>query len=172
MEICRITTLSTEFLFSHKLYLGLLKDLLKWKGKLCGLGPSMYLSDSEITIKSSNWKLLARSSAAVSRNSSTEVRKNNAYFYQQRIQIALQGRIPMLLALHCCKRLVTSTKTTLRPEIVLFVVRFMCDRNGSLGNHESQMLIVVFSPSEPLRCHQSLRKRFLQHVCFEKRCVD
>jgi len=148
MEICRIAVLSTVFLFFHKFCLDLLKDLRKWKGKFCGLAPSMYLSDSEIAIKSSNRKRLARSTAAVSRNISTEVRKNNADFYRQRIQIALQGRIPMLVALHCCNRLVTSTKTTLRPEILLFVVHFMCDRNGSLGVPDCQMLTIVSSPSE------------------------
>lgn len=153
MEICRIATSSTECLYFHKHF------PFKLKAKLCGLGQSTYLSDSEIIIKSSTWKLLASSSTAGLRNSSTEVRKNNADFYQQIIQTAHLGRVHMLGSWHHCNRLVTSTKTPLRPEIVLFVVRLLCEGKGSIGVHESQMPIVVSSPSEHLRCHECQRKK-------------
>lgn len=171
MEICRIATSSTEYLSFPKPSLNLLKDLLKLKGNLCSMGLSTYLSDSETATKSSSWKLLANSSTAVIRKSSTEVRKNNADFYQQRIQIAHLGRAHLLGSWHHCNRLVTSTKTTLRPEIVLFVVHLMCERKGSLGVHESQMPIVVSSPSEPLRCHECQRKKISPtHLLWEVLC--
>lgn len=143
---------------------------IKWKA--LGLRQSTYLCDSEITIKSSTWKLLANSSTAVSRNSSTEVRKNNADFYQQRIQIARLGRVHILGSWHLCNRLVISTKSALRPGVVLFVVRLMWERKGSLGAHESQMPIVASSPSESLRCHEGQRKKISQHICFKKCCAD
>lgn len=98
--------------------------------------------------------------------------KNNVGFYQEIIQIARLGRVHMLGSWHHCNRLVTSTKTPLGPEIVLFVVSLMCERKSSLGVHESQMPIVVPSPSEPLRCHECQEKKNSQHIWFKKCCVD
>lgn len=94
--------------------------------------------------KSSNWKLLARSSAAVSRSRSTEVRKNNVclVFLQKReLKLHFKGEYPRWLPCVVAVDFVTSTKTALRPATVLFVVPFSCSRNGSLEVHESQMLI-------------------------------
>lgn len=172
MEICRIATSNTEYLSFPKSYLNLLKDLVILKGKLCGLGQSTYLSDSEITVKSSTWKLLANSSTAVIRNNSTEVRKNWRWFLPTESSNCSSRESTHAGLLTTLQQTCHLHKTTLRAEIVLFVLCLTCDRKGFLWVHESQVPIVVSRPSEPLRCHECQRKRFSQHVCFKKCCED
>lgn len=155
--------------FTQNLF-GFAKDLLLMKVKILQ-SETIHVPLWEIITKSSSWKLPARSSAAVSRCSSTEVRKTMLIFFTNReFQLHFKGEYPCWLPYIIAVDL--SPPQRLRPGIVLFVVHFMYDRYGSLGVHESQMPIVVSSPSESLRCHQSLRNRFLQHICIEKCCED